>query len=250
MEVEPAFSDSFTEGVETALPDSFSALPALREAHPGCEFLARLRRHAGIFDEILRVCGGRWAPGCGSYLFDGKSYEYCAAMYPKQRLLFEAARRLGPGEGVLEVGVYMGHSLLIMLMANPRLRITGVDISARYARPAIDVLRRHFPHAELTLLVGDSRGVLPGLPGRFSLMHIDGSHNSFVMRADFENCRRLAREDAELVTIAVNDYLCGKEEIDRLVADEEWPGRRLRSLESPGCFASNLVVSWVRVAAA
>jgi predicted O-methyltransferase YrrM len=59
-------------------------------------------------------------------------------MFEKQKLLFNLAKK---NKSVLEIGVYMGHSLLIMLLANPKLKITCIDIEDHYSLPAIKYLK-------------------------------------------------------------------------------------------------------------
>ena len=48
-----------------------------------------------------------------------------------------------------EIGVYVGHSLLLMLLANPYLKVTAIDISDENAGPAIVYLRKIFPMRKL-----------------------------------------------------------------------------------------------------
>ena len=46
-------------------------------------------------------------------------------MFEKQKLLFDLSKK---SKTILEIGVYMGHSLLIILLANPKAKITCIDI--------------------------------------------------------------------------------------------------------------------------
>ena len=70
------------------------------------------------FDGIYKACGNKFFYSCGSYLINGKSYRYDKEMLNKQLLLYNLAKK---HKTVLEVGVYMGHSILIMLASNPKL---------------------------------------------------------------------------------------------------------------------------------
>ena len=42
----------------------------------------------------------------------------------------------------------MGHSLLIMLMSNPKVQITTIDIDDKYALPSINYLKKYFQNQE------------------------------------------------------------------------------------------------------
>ena len=72
------------------------------------------------FDGIYKACGKKFWYSCGSYLIDGKKYKYDKRMLKKQILLFNLAKK---NQSILEVGVYMGHSMLLMLKSNPKLKI-------------------------------------------------------------------------------------------------------------------------------
>ena len=77
------------------------------------------------FGEILKNCEGEFEKGCGSYMFDGKTYLFDEKLLPKQNLLYE--KTLNKNKA-LEIGTYMGHSLLLMLIANPKIEVTTIDI--------------------------------------------------------------------------------------------------------------------------
>lgn len=141
-----------------------------------------------IFWEIYDSCNNEFEIGCGSYLFDGQSYKYDDRMYEKQILLFNEVKT---ATKVLEIGTYMGHSLLIMLLANPSLNITCIDISDKFTKPAIEILRKHFPEATINFILGDSKDVLLTLNDAFDLFHIDGTHNDEYATMEFNHCKRL-----------------------------------------------------------
>jgi hypothetical protein len=105
------------------------------------EFTNKLLKNKNIFYEIYEACGNKFWTGCGSYLFDGQTYKYCDLMYEKQELLFNSVKNV---KNVLEIGTYMGHSLLIMLLSNPDLKITCIDICDEFTLPAVTVLNKHF----------------------------------------------------------------------------------------------------------
>ena len=104
------------------------------------EFTNRLAQNKHIFYEIYEACNSTFWKGCGSYLFDGQEYKYCDIMYEKQELLYNLVKS---ATNVLEIGTYMGHSLLIMLLSNPNLKITCLDIDDKYTRHAVNILNTY-----------------------------------------------------------------------------------------------------------
>lgn len=153
------------------------------------DFTKQLSLHFHIFGEIYEACGRKFSKGCGSYLFDGQTYDYCNAMYKKQELLYNSVQKT---KSVLEIGVYMGHSILIMLLANPTLRITCIDIDDTYAKPSITVLAKRFPNATITFIHSDSLSALPLLRDTFDFFHIDGHHDNQYITNEFEMIKKIS----------------------------------------------------------
>jgi hypothetical protein len=154
------------------------------------EFTNKLLDHKYIFDEIYKACHFQFWQGCGSYLFDGTSYEYCDLMYKKQELLFKCVKT---ATHVLEIGTYMGHSLLIMLLSNPNLKITCIDISDTYTLPAITILNKYFNNA-ITFIHKDSLTALQILNDnntKFDFFHIDGLHDNYYIEQEFKMIEKL-----------------------------------------------------------
>ena len=143
------------------------------------EFTKRLFENRDIFREIYEACGNTFEKGCGSYLFDGQSYKYCESMYEKQELLYNSVKS---AVNVLEIGTYMGHSLFIMLLSNPNLKITCIDISDRFTLPAVTVLNKHFNNA-ITFIHSESLKALEQITTKFDFFHVDGYHyNDYITR--------------------------------------------------------------------
>ena len=65
----------------------------LIENNPNCEFLQKLKNNYNVFNEIYKACKYTFYKGCGSYLFDGQTYEYCSKMYEKQKLLYNTSKK-------------------------------------------------------------------------------------------------------------------------------------------------------------
>jgi len=143
------------------------------------------------FNKLHEACGG-FDYGCGSYLFDGINYTYSRDLYfDRQKILYDVAKE---SSSTLEIGTYMGHSLLIMLLANPDISIVGIDINDRYSVPAIKYLQKNFINSNIKFYKGNSLDVLPDLIKKnqsFDLFHIDGNHlNSFITK-EFKYCIKL-----------------------------------------------------------
>ena len=128
------------------------------DAYYNNEFSHKLLAAEKHFKNIYKACNQSFAPRCGSYLFDGEKYEYFIGMYPKQKLLYEVAK---DAKSVLEIGVYMGHSILLMLISNPKLNITCIDIDQKFPKPSTDYLANEFPEAKIQFIHGDSLKILP-----------------------------------------------------------------------------------------
>ena len=139
---------------------------------------------------IYNACGKIFWHGCGSYLIDGKKYKYDKQMLGKQMLLFDLSKK---NSKILEIGVYMGHSILIMLAANPKLSITGIDIDKRFSPNAINYLKKNYKKSNLNLIIGDSIDTLNNLREKFDLFHIDGDHKSLKIFKEIIACTKLSK---------------------------------------------------------
>ncbi len=180
------------------------------------EFTNKLLMNKDIFYEIYDVCKG-FDKGCGSYLFDGQTYDYCPDMYEKQELLFALAKQ---ASNVLEIGTYMGHSLLIMLLANPMLRITCIDIECKYTEPAVKLLNKYFSNRiEFIHNVYGSIKVINALQhNSYDLFHIDGYHDNNYIREEFKMVRKLNYGNA--FNVLFDDQECMKELQKEILNDE------------------------------
>tara|TARA_A100001015_G_scaffold33276_1_gene36911 strand:+ start:1829 stop:2602 length:774 start_codon:yes stop_codon:yes gene_type:complete len=145
------------------------------------------------FYKIFEVCKNSWNYGCGSYLFNGREYKYYKTYYPKQKLLYDIVKNKSE---VLEVGVYMGHSILIMLLSNPKLNITAIDIDEKFAAPSIEYLTKIFDNCKINFIKNDSVTAIKNLKNKkFDFFHLDGELNHFKMTSEFLNCLSLVKGD-------------------------------------------------------
>ena len=168
------------------------------------EFTNKLLENKKIFYEIYEACGNKFMHGCGSYLFDGSVYKYCDLMYEKQELLYNSVKNV---KNVLEIGTYMGHSLLIMLLSNPDLKITCIDISNEYTFPAVTILNKYFNNA-IKFIHGDSLSILEKIEYKFDFFHIDGHHDNNYIINNFILIKNLNNSSDNVLRIIFDDQDC------------------------------------------
>mgnify|MGYP001168189136 CR=1 FL=1 len=58
------------------------------------QFSLKLLNAERHFNNIYKVCSFKFEKGCGSYLFNGKTYDYQIETYAKQKLLFEKSKNI------------------------------------------------------------------------------------------------------------------------------------------------------------
>jgi hypothetical protein len=205
-------------------------------------FLESLGSAGSTYEAIYASCGNQFRKGCGSYLFDGQTYTYCSLMRAKQQLLWNQARP-SKTNSLLEIGVYMGHSLLIALLANPTLKITCIDNSDEFAKPAVSVLQEAFPDSTLNFIHSDSISALKSLEAQpFDLVHIDGSHllttvetELELVREKFTNRRqaRIIFDDQWSVRSLINALLTSDKVTEYQRPFCSWPNAYLALVEQP-----------------
>jgi hypothetical protein len=126
----------------------------------------------------------------------------------KRARLVALARR---ARSHFEVGVNGGHGILLMMWANPDLRVAGVDLCGTvgagnpradiYGPVAMDWLRQRFP-GRMRLMRGSSADVLPAYAADPSaepidLLRIDGARSLY--EADFRALRPLLAPGARVI---------------------------------------------------
>jgi hypothetical protein len=168
------------------------------------EYTNKLFEHRHIFYEIYQACGYKFVKGCGSYLFDGQTYQYQESMYLKQELLYSCVKNVSK---ILEIGTYMGHSLLIMLLANPNLKITCVDISDEYTLPAVTILNKYFNN-NITFIKNDSISFLQSTDEKFDFFHVDGCHTNEYITYEFNIIKTKNSRSDNILQIIFDDEEC------------------------------------------
>lgn len=126
----------------------------------------------------------------------------------KRRNLFKLAK---DAKHMLEVGVNGGHSLFLALSANPKLRVTGIDICRQvvpswarvdvYVPGAFDWLSKAFPK-RCSFITGNSLIELPRYTDenpkeKIDLLHLDGAKDTHLR--EFLAIRPLMRKGAVLL---------------------------------------------------
>jgi predicted O-methyltransferase YrrM len=144
------------------------------------------------FKQLYIINKRKFIKHCGSYLFNGHKYSYDKSMYEKQKLLFELCKTTNK---VLEIGNYMGHSILIMLLANPKIHITAIDIDDLFARPSLIYLQKQFPKSKINFIKNNSTKVISNLKEKFDLFHIDGAHEHEVISKEFLSLINLRKKN-------------------------------------------------------
>ena len=162
----------------------------IKEKNFNNKFSLKLLNAERHFNNIYKVCSFKFEKGCGSYLFNGKTYDYQIETYEKQKLLFEKSKNK---KNILEIGSYMGHSLLIMLLANPRARITCIDINDEFSMPAINYIQKKFPLSKITFIKGSSLKILKKIEKKFDFFHVDGAHKNKIVTKEFYLCMNIIK---------------------------------------------------------
>jgi spermidine synthase len=200
--------------------------------HPTSEPARVLLENFHHFEAIYSILEGKWIDGWGSYMFNGIDYVYQRETLKKQEALFYVGKEV---QHVLEVGVYVGHSLLILLASNPTLKITCIDIDVRYSPKVVDYLNKHFNN-RVTFILGDGVTAMKLLaPSQFDMIHIDADHYIEAVTAQFQEARRLAQPGA---TIVFDDYEALRPAIDGWINNGI-----LAHVNTPWCLWTNIVTT-------
>jgi hypothetical protein len=104
---------------------------------------------------------------------------------------------------VMEIGFNAGFSTLLMLMSNPKMRITCFDLGEHaYVLPCYQQIKSTFGD-RIDLILGDSTKTLLTATGKYDLIHIDGGHATEIASSDVIQSYRLSRNGTILI---MDDY--------------------------------------------
>ena len=195
------------------------------------DFDSKLPEILHFFDEIHEVTG-RFNRGCGSYLFDGQTYAYTDRYKQKQVLIYELAKTT---KNVLEIGVYMGHSLAIMLAANNELKATVVDTDGSLPAQAVELLKIKYPKSQITFINSDSNAAMDNFTDeKFDLFHIDGDHNTSKVQQELDACKKF--NDGDIIRVLFDDIEISGDSFASLFGDLTVLDKHLCSGFSPAGF--------------
>lgn len=130
----------------------------------------------------------------GNVLMQHETTNYYQPYEAKAKNIITVVHNNPKVRNVLEIGFGSGFSSLLMLLANPNLRITAIDwMKHSYVDPCYQQLKSNFGD-RIDLIKGDSQKVLPKLTGSYDLIHIDGSINTEDVDHDIQNSINLCRK--------------------------------------------------------
>lgn len=135
---------------------------------------------------------------------------------------------------VLEIGTYMGHSLLIMLLSNPKLKITCIDISDKYTGPAVNILNKYFNNA-IKFIHSDNLSTLQNINENFDFFHIDGYHVDSYISTKFNIIKSLHNSSDNILRVLFDDETCLRQ-----LQDHIFSNYKIIKHINPGCTWSNV----------
>ena len=104
---------------------------------------------------------------------------------------------------VMEIGFNSGFSALLMLLSNPHILLTCMDLGEHaYTYPCFQQLQSTFGD-RIQIVLGDSMETLPEETRIYDVIHIDGGHSTPVAESDIMESYRLSRRGTVLI---MDDY--------------------------------------------
>jgi len=121
---------------------------------------------------------------------------------------------------ILVIGFHQGFTILLMLMINPNVNITCVDIGKyTYTMPCYAALKAMFGD-RIELLIGDSTNIISFFKGPYDWIHIYGGTSTEVVESDIREAYRLSK--AGTLIMMDNYELYGVKEVwDRFVYEND-----------------------------
>jgi predicted O-methyltransferase YrrM len=113
---------------------------------------------------------------------------------------------------ICEIGVNAGHSLLLMVSANPTAEYLIFDLGGHgYTRPCVEYIRSAYPSTKITEVYGDTNITLREYVKTNELhtcdmIHIDGGHETHTVVNDFIYTQFLLKQDGVVI---FDDYNFG-----------------------------------------
>jgi predicted O-methyltransferase YrrM len=104
---------------------------------------------------------------------------------------------------IMEIGFNSGFSSLLMLLSNPEVKITCIDLGEhKYTIPCYEKIKETFGD-RINIIIGDSTKTVSSLKETYDLIHIDGGHSIDVATSDIIESYRLSRDGTIFI---MDDY--------------------------------------------
>jgi hypothetical protein len=106
---------------------------------------------------------------------------------------------------ICEIGFNAGHSLLVMILANPNAEYTLFDLGEhKYSKPCFDFIKQLFPETKIEIFWGDSRETMKNYLSKsnhvlFDVIHIDGGHIPEIFEVDWSYSYKLLNKDGIII---------------------------------------------------
>ena len=138
-------------------------------------------------------------------LFEGGTYSYPFKLHAMRNLLGHVLRDRAAAKHVevCEVGFNAGHSTLLWLMQDPRVRVRAFDLGIHwYSSHVTGFFDAAFDSGRVEVVFGDSQETLPAFAASFNsslppefcdLIFVDGDHHFAAALSDLRNLRAAAR---------------------------------------------------------
>lgn len=159
---------------------------------------SRILEEFKLLQEILKPTHGF----VGSYMMRAESFDFNYSSLDKIIALYCEASKASK---ILEVGSYAGHSLMLMLIANPHAEFISVDCCEfAHTEKCIVHLNERFDN-RIQFVKGYSPGVLKEIPNlnQFDLVHLDGLHEYETVTREIEV---LADKCHNGITVIFDDF--------------------------------------------
>jgi len=135
----------------------------------------------------------------GNIYSEGGNYSPCKSLVNKQENISELVSNAPEGAEILEIGFNAGYSALLMLMSNPTINLTCVDIKDHTYTPlCFEQIKRDY--SNIDIIYGSSVHILPTLQNKkYDIIHVDGGHTRSLVQADIYNSLKLSHSGTYLI---------------------------------------------------
>jgi predicted O-methyltransferase YrrM len=134
----------------------------------------------------------------GNIFMFHETTEYTNEFLDKQINFILALKRKNINN-ILEIGFNAGFSALLMLLTNPNVNLTCVDICMHnYSMLCYKKLNELFGN-RIKLIPGSSVDIVPTLTDKYDLIHIDGCHLVDIAEKDIQNSLQLCKTGTILI---------------------------------------------------